>query len=74
MFYFNFIPLYHALLLLHTRVGSKLVYHRIPWKEPDAPHIIEVLYEDDDIVSFTLCDYTILCVSQVDFYICVWKD
>lgn len=33
------------------RVGSKLVYHRIPWKEPDAPYTIEVLYEDDDIIA-----------------------
>ncbi|CAJ1976778.1 unnamed protein product [Sphenostylis stenocarpa] len=33
------------------RVGSKLVYHRLPWKEPDAPHIIEVLYEDDDMIA-----------------------
>ncbi|XP_058749759.1 RNA pseudouridine synthase 5-like [Vicia villosa] len=33
------------------RVGSKLVYHRLPWKEPDAPHSIEVLYEDDDIIA-----------------------
>lgn len=40
---------------LHIRVGSKLVYHRLPWKEPDAPHMIEVLYEDDEMVSVTLC-------------------
>ncbi|KAG2401772.1 RNA pseudouridine synthase [Vigna angularis] len=33
------------------RVGSKLVYHRLPWKEPDAPHMIEVLYEDDDMIA-----------------------
>lgn len=39
---------------LHIRVGSKLVYHRLPLKEPDAPHMIEVLYEDDDMVSVTL--------------------
>ncbi|RYR36535.1 hypothetical protein Ahy_A09g041495 isoform C [Arachis hypogaea] len=33
------------------RVGSKLVYHRLPWKEPDAPYILEVLYEDDDMIA-----------------------
>ncbi|XP_019441955.1 PREDICTED: RNA pseudouridine synthase 5 isoform X1 [Lupinus angustifolius] len=33
------------------RVGSKLVYHRLPWKEPDAPYMIEVLYEDGDIIA-----------------------
>ncbi|XP_022641186.1 RNA pseudouridine synthase 5 isoform X2 [Vigna radiata var. radiata] len=33
------------------RVGSKLVYHRLPLKEPDAPHMIEVLYEDDDMIA-----------------------
>ncbi|KAK2404156.1 Pseudouridine synthase family protein [Trifolium repens] len=33
------------------RVGSKLVYHRLPWKEPDAPHTIQVLYEDYDIIA-----------------------
>ncbi|XVF23664.1 hypothetical protein REPUB_Repub13aG0058800 [Reevesia pubescens] len=31
--------------------GSKLVYHRLPWKEPDAPHLLHVLYEDDDIIA-----------------------
>jgi len=49
-----FVPLYDV-SYLHIRVGSKLVYHRLPWKEPDAPHMIEVLYEDDDMVSVTLC-------------------
>lgn len=33
------------------RVGSELVYHRLPWREPDAPYLIEVLYEDDDMVN-----------------------
>ncbi|KAK7279678.1 hypothetical protein RJT34_24735 [Clitoria ternatea] len=33
------------------RIGSKLVYHRLPWKEPDAPYLIEVLYEDDDMIA-----------------------
>ncbi|TYI23932.1 hypothetical protein ES332_A06G199500v1 [Gossypium tomentosum] len=30
---------------------SVLVYHRLPWKEPDVPHLLEVLYEDDDMVA-----------------------
>lgn len=34
-----------------VRVGSELVYHRLPWGEPDAPFLLEVLYEDDDMVS-----------------------
>lgn len=32
-------------------IGSKLVYHRLPWKEPDAPHILEILYEDGDMIA-----------------------
>ncbi|OEL37056.1 RNA pseudouridine synthase 5, partial [Dichanthelium oligosanthes] len=31
------------------RDGSKLVYHRLPWQEPFAPYLLEVLYEDDDM-------------------------
>ncbi|XP_028126953.1 RNA pseudouridine synthase 5 isoform X2 [Camellia sinensis] len=33
------------------RVGSELVYHRLPWKEPDAPYLLEVLFEDDDLIA-----------------------
>ncbi|CAO2816459.1 unnamed protein product [Amaranthus hypochondriacus] len=33
------------------RVGSKLVYHRRPWIEPEAPFLLEVLYEDDDVIA-----------------------
>lgn len=36
------------------RVGSELVYHRLPWREPDAPYLLEVLYEDDDMVNVSL--------------------
>lgn len=32
------------------RGNEKLVYHRLPWKEPDAPYLLEILYEDDDVV------------------------
>ncbi|EHA8589833.1 putative RNA pseudouridine synthase 5 [Cocos nucifera] len=35
------------------RDGSKVVYHRLPWKEPSAPYVLEVLYEDDDMVNFS---------------------
>jgi hypothetical protein len=56
-------------LLLYTRVGSKLVYHRLPWKEPDAPHTIQVLYEDDDIVSFTLYNYVCLTNSFLQLFL-----
>ncbi|XP_062215953.1 RNA pseudouridine synthase 5 isoform X2 [Phragmites australis] len=33
------------------RDDSKLVYHRLPWQEPFAPYLLEVLYEDDDMVA-----------------------
>ncbi|KAI4339241.1 hypothetical protein MLD38_024203 [Melastoma candidum] len=33
------------------RAGLKLVYHRLPWKEPDAPCSIEILYEDDHMIA-----------------------
>ncbi|XP_074276366.1 RNA pseudouridine synthase 5 isoform X4 [Silene latifolia] len=33
------------------RVGSELVYHRLPWKEPEAPYLLEVLYEDDAMIA-----------------------
>ncbi|KAK9684016.1 hypothetical protein RND81_10G180600 [Saponaria officinalis] len=33
------------------RAGFKLVYHRLPWKEPEAPYLLEVLYEDDDMIA-----------------------
>ncbi|XP_020680582.1 RNA pseudouridine synthase 5 isoform X1 [Dendrobium catenatum] len=31
--------------------GSKIIYHRIPWKEARAPFMLQVLYEDDDMVA-----------------------
>lgn len=33
------------------REGCKVVYHRLPWKEPSTPYLLDVLYEDDDIVN-----------------------
>ncbi|KAL6902145.1 hypothetical protein ACP4OV_005021 [Aristida adscensionis] len=33
------------------RNGSKLVYRRLPWQEPFAPYLLDVLYEDDDMVA-----------------------
>ncbi|XP_048494937.1 RNA pseudouridine synthase 5 isoform X3 [Beta vulgaris subsp. vulgaris] len=30
---------------------SKLVYHRLPWREPDTPFLLEVLFEDDDMIA-----------------------
>lgn len=35
---------------LILRAGLTLVYHRLPWKEPDAPYVLEVLYEDDIMI------------------------
>ncbi|KAL2249251.1 RNA pseudouridine synthase 5 isoform X2 [Sesamum indicum] len=33
------------------REGAELVYHRLPWKEPDAPYLLEILYEDNDVIA-----------------------
>ncbi|GER43241.1 pseudouridine synthase family protein [Striga asiatica] len=33
------------------RGGEALVYHRLPWKEPDAPYLLEILYEDGDVIA-----------------------
>ncbi|KAL4575176.1 hypothetical protein LXL04_022018 [Taraxacum kok-saghyz] len=33
------------------RTGAKLVYHRRPWKEPYAPHLLEILFEDDHLIA-----------------------
>ncbi|KAL0890327.1 hypothetical protein Bca101_014310 [Brassica carinata] len=33
------------------RSGSKLVYHRLPWKEPDTPYLLDILYQDDDLIA-----------------------
>ncbi|XVF83272.1 hypothetical protein PTKIN_Ptkin16aG0473000 [Pterospermum kingtungense] len=30
---------------------SELVYHRLPWKEPDAPYLLQILYEDDHMIA-----------------------
>ncbi|GLJ31126.1 hypothetical protein SUGI_0623500, partial [Cryptomeria japonica] len=32
------------------RIGSKLVYHRLPWREPLAPYEVGILYEDDQLL------------------------
>ncbi|KAK8960773.1 RNA pseudouridine synthase 5 [Platanthera guangdongensis] len=32
-------------------IGSKIIYHRLPWKEGDAPYMLEVLYEDDEMFA-----------------------
>ncbi|XP_008465671.1 RNA pseudouridine synthase 5 isoform X1 [Cucumis melo] len=33
------------------RIGSELVYRRLPWKEPDTPFSLEILYEDDEMIA-----------------------
>ncbi|KAJ8557173.1 hypothetical protein K7X08_002798 [Anisodus acutangulus] len=33
------------------RAGAELVYHRLPWREPDAPYLLQVLFEDDYLVN-----------------------
>ncbi|KAB1218057.1 RNA pseudouridine synthase 5 [Morella rubra] len=34
-------------------VGSELVYHRLPWREPDAPYLLDILYEDEDMIALS---------------------
>ncbi|KAL3732088.1 hypothetical protein ACJRO7_028862 [Eucalyptus globulus] len=31
--------------------GLEVVYHRLPWKEPGAPHFLGILYEDDNMIA-----------------------
>lgn len=33
------------------RSHSQLVYTRAPWQEPDVPNYMDILYEDEDMVS-----------------------
>ncbi|CAN6470836.1 unnamed protein product [Victoria cruziana] len=33
------------------RLGFNLLYHRLPWKEPDVPYMIDVLFEDDHVLA-----------------------
>ncbi|XP_057489457.1 RNA pseudouridine synthase 5-like [Actinidia eriantha] len=42
------------------RAGSELFYYRIPWKEPDAPYLLEVLFEDDDYIHVLICVFIAL--------------
>ncbi|XP_057979546.1 RNA pseudouridine synthase 5 isoform X2 [Malania oleifera] len=34
-----------------VRAGYELVYLRLPWKEPEAPYSLQVLFEDDDMIA-----------------------
>ncbi|XP_051116589.1 RNA pseudouridine synthase 5 isoform X2 [Andrographis paniculata] len=36
---------------LILRGNEELVYHRLPWREPDAPYLLEILYEDNDVIA-----------------------
>lgn len=31
--------------------ASELQYHRLPWREPDAPYLLGVLFEDDHLIA-----------------------
>ncbi|KAG6531316.1 RNA pseudouridine synthase 5-like isoform X1 [Zingiber officinale] len=33
------------------RDGLQVVYHRLPWTEPSTPYLLEVLYDDNDMVA-----------------------
>ena len=33
------------------RAGQHLTYYRPPWREPEVPRDIEILYEDDDLIA-----------------------
>ncbi|XP_058204702.1 RNA pseudouridine synthase 5 isoform X5 [Rhododendron vialii] len=37
-------------LRIHTRL-SEINYYRLPWKEPDAPYLLQLLFEDDDLIA-----------------------
>ncbi|CAM6126349.1 unnamed protein product [Calypogeia fissa] len=32
------------------RMGASLEYHRLPWREPAVPHLLQVFHEDNDLV------------------------
>ncbi|KAF0899896.1 hypothetical protein E2562_025136 [Oryza meyeriana var. granulata] len=51
------------------REGSKLVYHRLPWQEPFAPRLLDVLYEDDDMVMRDLCNLSLEIVGTIYMHI-----
>ncbi len=36
---------------MRLKVGQHLTYYRQPWVEPDAPHNINILHEDDHILA-----------------------
>ncbi|KAJ0718604.1 putative isomerase [Helianthus annuus] len=42
---------YILTLFVYVRIGTELVYHRRPWKEPYAPYLLEVLFEDDHLIA-----------------------
>lgn len=42
--------IYNFAFILY-REGMELIYYRLPWQEPDAPHLLEILCEDDDLVG-----------------------
>ncbi|KAJ7524244.1 hypothetical protein O6H91_18G083300 [Diphasiastrum complanatum] len=36
---------------LMLRTGAQLLYHRLPWKEPFAPHTLHILFEDEHLLA-----------------------
>ncbi|BBN00090.1 hypothetical protein MPTK1_1g26320 [Marchantia polymorpha subsp. ruderalis] len=36
---------------LILRMGSRLEYQRVPWKEPAAPYLLQILYEDQHVLA-----------------------
>jgi hypothetical protein len=53
------------------RDGMELVYHRLPWREPDAPYLLQVLYEDDDMVN-VLHTTPVLITFGYRCFLCVY--
>ncbi|KAL0452173.1 UNVERIFIED_CONTAM: RNA pseudouridine synthase 5 [Sesamum latifolium] len=35
----------------NTILRCRTSFHRLPWKEPDAPYLLEILYEDNDVIA-----------------------
>lgn len=48
-------------------MGASLEYHRIPWREPAAPHVLQVLHEDNDVVGIWPSSFVANSRNSSDF-------
>jgi hypothetical protein len=42
------------------RIGSKLVYHHLSWRDPIAPCKLYVMFEDDHLVIFCTTTFWVI--------------